>query len=156
MMWVYIPYLIVATQNDDPGWIYDLWADAFFEDDANFQRCARPAGPGEAKFMATTFTIRGAYSYSYIAICADAQQWIRYMAEVNTPPTLYDFMNLPPARLAITAMAAIDLFGLALDFALLTQMLHVPIVLQGLPDSWIQVTGYGECKHVSDPGNAGT
>lgn len=152
MMWVYIPYLHLETSSDDPGWLYDEFADAYILDDDNFQRCLRTYVGNEDRVMTTTFTLRGGFSYSYIGICADAQDWILRIAP---GPTLYSLLRLPHDTLS---ERTIDYFGCAFDFALLIQVLHTPSVLRGLPDSLAadQVTGWDECKSVVNPGNAGT
>ena len=81
----------------------------------------------------------------------------------STPPTLYDALTLDHEILEGEDWS-VDTFGTLLDFALLTQILHVPVVLQSpnydgpLPDlpAANQVTGWAACKDVMDPGNAGT
>lgn len=159
MIWVYIPYLNYQTAASDPGWIYDTWADVFIFVDDNFQRCLRAGVPGEDqdRFMATTFVIRGSNTFTYIGICQDAQESMYLMAQASgtTPPTLYDMMALEANLVESWTM---DTLAVLLDFALLTQIFHSPMVLQGLPDlaAADQVTGWAECQRIYNPGNAGT
>ena len=135
---------------DDPNWMYDDWANVFIPNDANYQRCARRAGQGEALVMASTFVIGGNNSptLSYIIICADGQAWTRSFDD-----TLYDIMELPPALLSEMTIDALQ----SLDFALLKQILHTPIALGGIADtaSADEVSGYRAWPQAADPHNAG-
>ena len=153
-MWVYLPYLTLTEVPDDPGWLYDEWANVYIDPtDPDYQRCARTAIGDEPRVMAITLMVRAVNppGFIYIVICKDAQAWALGFQDRLT---LYDIMDFPPE---LISHMNIDAFR-QLDFALLTQTLHTPIVLDGERDtaSQYEVTGYATCQRAADPGNAGT
>lgn len=138
---------------DHPSIVYDDWANVGIPTDANFQRCARTAGPGENLVMASTFVVGGINgpTLSYIIICADGQAWIH---DILAPLTVYEILQ---QQSHLLNQLTVDYFQ-TLDFALLTQILDTPMALNRISAtaSANEVSGYAACVRAKDPYNAGT